>query len=199
MWSHHGFRRGGEFRQDAQWRVCRGYRRGRGWVEYDPGRTDCRGAADYCRGCCRDKLDCATDFGATDTVLAGKDLTDKIHTLTQGGADYVFVTTGAIAVFDTAPDLLARGGEMVMVGMPPVGAKANYEPINIVFSSQVLRGSRMGETVLKRDIPMLLSLYDQGRLKLDELITNRYGFAQINEAIADTRIGKCQRNVVIFD
>ena len=86
-----------------------------------------------------------------------------------------------------------------MVGMPPIGAKANYEPINIVFSSQVLRGSRMGETVLKRDIPMLLSLYDQGRLKLDELITNRYGFAQINEAIADTRIGKCQRNVVIFD
>ncbi len=147
----------------------------------------------------RDKLDCATDFGATDTVLAGKDLTDKIHAMTQGGADYVFVTTGAIAVFDTAPDLLARGGEMVMVGMPPIGAKANYEPINIVFSSQVLRGSRMGETVLKRDIPMLLSLYDQGRLKLDELITNRYGFAQINEAIADTRIGKCQRNVVIFD
>ena len=65
--------------------------------------------------------------------------------------------------------------------------------------AQSIVGSRMGNTVLSRDIPWLLRLWEQGRLQLEELISNRYSLEQINEAIASTISGKDRRNVIVFD
>jgi Zn-dependent alcohol dehydrogenase len=48
------------------------------------------------------------------------------------------------------------------------------------------------------DIPKLVALYEQGRLKLDELISQRYPLEQINQAIAEVNRGEVLRNVVIF-
>jgi S-(hydroxymethyl)glutathione dehydrogenase/alcohol dehydrogenase len=45
----------------------------------------------------------------------------------------------------------------------------------------------------------MVDLYHQGRLKLDELISGRFRFEQINEAIADTKTGAARRNVIVFD
>ena len=56
----------------------------------------------------------------------------------------------------------------------------------------------MGDTVLQRDIPWMVELYNQGRLKLDELVTGRWRLDQINEAVADTKAGNARRNVIIF-
>ena len=147
-----------------------------------------------------EKLDGALEFGATHALnAADKDVAKQVRRVTNGrGADYVFVTVGAIRVFDTAPRMLAPRGEMIMVGMPPSGAKAQYEPVILTALSQSLKGSLMGETVLKRDIPWLIEQYRQGRLKLDELISNRYSLDQINAAIADTKAGKSRRNVIVF-
>jgi len=63
---------------------------------------------------------------------------------------------------------------------------------------QQMIGSKMGDVVLARDIPWLIDLYQQGRLKLDELISGRWSLDEINEAIADTKSGAARRNVVIF-
>lgn len=146
-----------------------------------------------------EKLDAAREFGATHGLISGPDVASKIFELTDGrGADFVFVTVGAIQAFQSAPDLLAPRGEVIMVGMPPVGAKADYEPINLASSNQAIRGSKMGETMLARDIPKLIKEYQNGQLKLDELISNRYSLDQINEAIEDTRKGASRRNVIVF-
>ena len=59
-------------------------------------------------------------------------------------------------------------------------------------------GSKMGDVVLARDIPWMVDLYNQGRLKLDELISGRWTLDQINEAIASTRSGAARRNVIVF-
>ena len=59
-------------------------------------------------------------------------------------------------------------------------------------------GSKMGEVVIKRDIPWMMDLYAQGRLKLDELISNRWTLDQINEAFADTKAGGARRNVIML-
>lgn len=148
----------------------------------------------------QEKLDAATEFGATHGILSGENLATDVFALTEGrGADYVFVTVGAIQAFQSAPDLLAPRGEVIMVGMPPVGATATYEPINLASTNQAIRGSKMGETMLARDIPKLISEYQNGQLKLDELISNRYSLDQINEAIEDTRKGASRRNVIVFD
>ena len=147
-----------------------------------------------------DKLDGAIEFGATHGILATSEKPHRqVKALTGGrGVDYVFVTVGAIPAFESAPKYLATGGSVIMVGMPPSGAMMSIEPVVLAGTSQSLVGSKMGSTVLKRDIPYLVSLYEQGRLKLDELITRRFSLDQINEAIADTRAGNARRNVVVF-
>jgi Zn-dependent alcohol dehydrogenase len=45
----------------------------------------------------------------------------------------------------------------------------------------------------------MVDLYAQGRLKLDELISRRWRFDEINAAIADTKSGSARRNVIVFE
>lgn len=146
-----------------------------------------------------EKLADAALFGATDGILATEDA--PWHTLVEKigrKADAVFVTVGAILAYDSAPNYLAPGGKLVMVGMPASGAMSAYEPDIFASLSQGMVGSKMGNVVLSRDIPWLVDLYRQGRLKLDELVSNRWPLDEINEAIADTKGGKARRNVVVF-
>ncbi|MEQ9673964.1 MAG: zinc-binding dehydrogenase, partial [Roseovarius indicus] len=74
----------------------------------------------------------------------------------------------------------------------------SYEPVNLAAYGQGITGSLMGDVVVKRDNPWMIDLYGQGRLKLDELISNRWSFDQINEAIADTNTGSARRNVIML-
>ena len=149
----------------------------------------------------QEKLDAARDFGATDVLRADmKGLRRAVMALTDGqGADYVFVAVGAIAAYNQAPSLAGRGGTVVMVGMPPSGARMEIEPVIAAATAQTYRGSFMGATVVQRDVPYLVEMWRQGRLKLEELITQRYRFDQINEAIAEARQGHVRRNVIIME
>lgn len=147
-----------------------------------------------------EKLEIAKTFGATDGVLAtAKRPYRDAMKLMGRGADAVIVTVGAIPAYDQAPLYLARGGKVIMVGMPHSGATASYEPVILSFVGQGMIGSKMGDVVIQRDIPWMVDLYKQGRLKLDELISNRWTLDQINEAIADTKTGSAKRNVIVFD
>lgn len=148
-----------------------------------------------------EKLEAAREFGATEVLRADmKGLRRAVMGLTEGeGADFVFVTVGVISAYQGAPALAAKGGMVVMVGMPPSGARMEVEPVIVAASAQTLKGSFMGATVVQRDIPYLVELWRQGRLKLEELISGRYAFDQINEAIADARQGAVRRNVILMD
>ncbi|MAU53004.1 MAG: zinc-binding dehydrogenase [Roseovarius sp.] len=146
-----------------------------------------------------DKLATAREFGATDGVLATREKPWRAAKEAMGrGADAVFVTVGAARAYDEAPRYLAGGGRMVMVGMPHSGAESRYEAANFAAAGQAMIGSKMGETVIRRDIPWMVDLYEQGRLKLDELISGRWSLDQINAAIADTKSGTARRNVIVF-
>lgn len=146
------------------------------------------------------KLAAAREFGATDALRADmKGLRRAVLDLTEGqGADHVLVTVGAVAAYAQAASLACRGGQVVAVGMPPSGARVEVEPVIMAATGQSMRGSFMGGTVVQRDIPALVDLWRQGRLKLEELVSRRYAFEQINEAIADARAGSARRNVVIL-
>ena len=148
----------------------------------------------------QEKLAIAKEFGATDGVLATTDKPWRAAKTAIGrGADAVFVTVGAIPAYDTAPRYLANGGKVIMVGMPHSGAMSTYEPVMLAATGQGMIGSKMGDVVIARDIPWMVDLYEQGRLKLDELISGRWSLEQINEAIADTKTGSAKRNVIVFD
>ena len=147
-----------------------------------------------------EKLIVAKEFGATDGILASDPKPWRtLRNLTGRLADAVFVTVGAIPAYETATRYLATGGAMYMVGMPHSGDTASYEPVIIAATGQTMKGSLMGDVVLPRDIPWMIDLYQQGRLRLDELISGRWRLDQINEAIADTKSGAARRNVIVFE
>ena len=147
-----------------------------------------------------DKLTAARAFGATHALKPiTTDAAAEIMALTAGrGVDYVFVTVGAKAAFDGAFSYLTKNGAVVIVGMPPSGVMAAYDPGTIAAWNQRILGSKMGETDVSRDIPMLVEHYRAGRLKLDELVSARYPLHEINEAIAAVNAGKALRNVIVF-
>ncbi len=147
------------------------------------------------------KLAAAKSFGATHAIDANSaDPAEQVRALTEGrGADYVFVTVGAKPAFDQSFGLLASAGTMVVVGMPASGVTTEFETETLAFQNQRILGSKMGSSRIQVDIPWLVSLYQQGRLKLDELITGRYPLEDINEAIESTKSGEALRNVIVFD
>lgn len=146
-----------------------------------------------------EKLDDARSFGATDGVLAtGEAPWRDVKALMGRGADAVLVTVGSPKAYDDAPRYMAHGGKVIMVGMPATGAQSQYEPANFAAVGQSLVGSKMGDVVIRRDIPWMVDMYSQGRLKLDELISNRWKLDEINEAIADTKSGTARRNVIML-
>ena len=147
----------------------------------------------------QEKLEIAKEFGATDGVLATEDKPWRAAKAAMGrGADAVLVTVGAARAYDEAPRYLAHGGKVIMVGMPHSGAESSYEAGNFAAAGQGMVGSKMGDVVIARDIPWMVDLYQQGRLKLDELVSGTWSLDQINEAIADTKTGSAKRNVIVF-
>ena len=148
-----------------------------------------------------EKLEIAKEFGATHGVLAtaSRPWRQAFRAFGGKGADVVMVTVGAVPAYNDAPRYLGWGGKAIQIGMPHGGATAEYEPMLMSFQGQSLVGSKMGDVVIQRDIPWMVDLYQQGRLKLDELISGRWTLDQINEAIADTKTGGAKRNVILFD
>lgn len=147
-----------------------------------------------------EKLEIAKSFGATHGVLATdpKPWRAAYKAFGGRGADAVLVTVGAIPAYNDAPRFMGWGARGVMIGMPHAGGKAEYEPMAMSFQGQGMAGSKMGDVVIQRDIPWMIDLYRQGRLKLDDLISGRWKLDQINEAIANTKTGGAKRNVILF-
>ena len=147
-----------------------------------------------------DKLEAVPRFGATHVIdPVAEDAADAVRRLTGGrGADYVFVAAGSRAAIEQSVQLTRRGGMVVLVGMTAEGVKAEFETLDLANDAIHLVGSKMGSTRLRSDIPALVEHYRSGRLKLDELISNRYPLEGINEAIAEVKTGAVLRNVIIF-
>jgi Zn-dependent alcohol dehydrogenase len=147
-----------------------------------------------------DKLKAARNFGATHTLNPTKvDLRKRVKALTQRrGADFVFVTVGVKEAADQAYRLIARGGAVVLVGMPALGVKSEFDVLLLADNSQRILGSKMGRSNIQSDIPKLIELYKQGRLKLDELVSAHYPLEEINEAIASVNRGEALRNIIVF-
>ena len=147
------------------------------------------------------KLEAATAFGATHTLNASQDDIQAAVSEITGGrlADYVFVTVGNTSTAEQAYSLARKRGMVVLVGIPDWRSTMPVPIGPTVLTEKTITGSLMGTTRLSVDIPWLVALYKDKRLKLDELITNRYPLDQINDAIEATESGSVLRNVILFD
>src|SRR5271166_2560136 len=146
------------------------------------------------------KLAAARKFGATHTITAKRENVEgRVRELTNGRkADWVFVTVGVKGAAEQGVTLMKRNGATVLVGMPPSGVLATIDPGSLAADGQRILGSKMGSARPVIDVPRIVALYREGRLKLDELITGRYPLDKINEAVASSRSGAALRNVIVF-
>ncbi|MEL6524926.1 MAG: alcohol dehydrogenase, partial [Chloroflexota bacterium] len=78
------------------------------------------------------------------------------------------------------------------------GSGTNLPGAIITRTEKTVKGSYYGTVSPQRDFPLFLEMYQQKRLKLDELISQRYTLDQINEAYAEMLTGKIGRGVIIF-
>ncbi|CAO5256121.1 NDMA-dependent alcohol dehydrogenase [Frankia sp. AgKG'84/4] len=144
----------------------------------------------------------ALGFGATDAVATMAEATDIARGLTNGqGADSCIICVGVTSGDQVAAgvDAIRKAGTCVLVGMGKAAQDVGI-PISVrhlVLYQKRLQGSLFGASNPSRDIPALLELYRQGRLKLDELITTRYALDEINKGYTEMRAGTNIRGVVI--
>jgi S-(hydroxymethyl)glutathione dehydrogenase / alcohol dehydrogenase len=146
------------------------------------------------------KLAAAREFGATDTINAKSENVAERAAALNGGrkADWVFVTVGVKGAAEQGFSLMKRNGGTVLVGMPPSGVVAAIDTAWLAADGQKILGSKMGSARPAIDVPKIVQLYREGRLKLDQLISGRYRLESINEALASSRSGAAVRNVIVF-
>jgi NDMA-dependent alcohol dehydrogenase len=148
------------------------------------------------------KRDSAPRFGATHTTATVSEAIDLVRELTAGVmADVVVLSPSAIGGtdVDTALMLTRKGGTCVLTGMaaPSTGAvQLNLQ--DFILMNKNLCGTLFGSCNPTTEIPALARLYQDGKLKLDEMITRRYRLEDINEAFDDMLGGRVIRGVIDF-
>jgi Zn-dependent alcohol dehydrogenase len=147
------------------------------------------------------KLEAARLFGATHTLNAARDdVVAEVRSMTRGvGADYAFDASGAVPAIEQGAQLIRRGGTLVLVGLPPAGARVTFDGEAIADGALRILGSKVGSVRPHIDIPELVGLYREGRLKLDELISSRWPLEEINTAISSAERGEALRPVIVFE
>jgi NDMA-dependent alcohol dehydrogenase len=148
------------------------------------------------------KREWAMELGATHTFESAEEATEKVNELTWGRmADKTIITVGDIQGEDiqAALTLTGKGGRAVVTGM---GNAANTDVTLSLFELTLLQkdlqGAIFGGLAPRAAIPELLSLYQEGQLKLDELATTKYKLEDINQGYQDMRDGKNIRGMVVY-
>lgn len=143
------------------------------------------------------KLALAAQLGATDVVDAS--LTDPVDVVRDlvGGVDYAFEALGRESTIAQAWRMVAPRGELVLVGLMAHGASLTIDSGPFV-NEQSIKGCYFGSSDLSRDLPRLVDLYLAGELRLDELIGQRIGLDDLDDAVDALRRGEGVRSVITF-
>ena len=147
-----------------------------------------------------DKLVLARELGATDAFNArDADCVVKVREATMGGVDAAFEMAGSVRAMDLAFRITRRGGTTVTAGLSPPDHDFALKHVSLVAEERTVKGSYIGGCVPLRDVPRYMTLYSQGRLPVDRLLTDRLRLDQINEGFDRLREGKAVRQIIAFD
>jgi S-(hydroxymethyl)glutathione dehydrogenase / alcohol dehydrogenase len=144
------------------------------------------------------KLELARELGATDTLNASNvDPVEQVREMTGGGVQYSFEALGTKTTAEQAFRMLRPGGTATIIGMVPFGIKIELHGYDFLRDRK-LQGTSMGGNRFRVDMPRLLSLWRQGRLKLDHLISGRLKLGEINDGFAALKSGAPVRQLIDF-
>lgn len=147
-----------------------------------------------------EKLEIALRLGASHVVNASKDdPVDAIRNITKNGVQYAFESVGNEKVLEQAWKSTARGGTTVAIGLPHPSKRLSISPVTLVAEERTLKGSYMGSTVPKRDLPRFIALYKAGVFPVDLLVSRTLRLNGINAALDALANGEVARQVIRFD
>jgi S-(hydroxymethyl)glutathione dehydrogenase/alcohol dehydrogenase len=148
------------------------------------------------------KRDEAIKFGATHTAASVEEAVALVGEITWGAlAEKAIITTGVAEGKMIAPvmTMVAKGGRCVVTAIAPITqTEISLNLADLTLQQKQLVGGIFGGANPRRDIPRLLRLYKEGKLKLDELVTSTYKLADVNQGYQDMRDGKNLRGMILY-
>ncbi len=143
----------------------------------------------------------AEKFGMTHFVNPselGQDLVPYLVDLTGGGADHSFECVGNTTLMRQALECCHKGwGQSIIIGVAGAGQEISTRPFQLV-TGRVWKGSAFGGARGRTDVPKIVDWYMEGRINIDDLITDVISLDQINEGFEKMKRGESIRTVVRF-
>jgi S-(hydroxymethyl)glutathione dehydrogenase / alcohol dehydrogenase len=147
------------------------------------------------------KRELAEKLGMTHFVNPSEvegDLVPYLVDLTKGGADYSFECIGNVNVMRQALECCHKGwGVSVIIGVAAAGKEISTRPFQLV-TGRVWKGSAFGGARGRTDVPKIVDWYMDGKINIDDLITNVMPIEQVNEAFDLMHKGEGVRTVLTF-
>ena len=156
-----------------------------------------------------EKLEMAKKFGATHTILNRHDIKEvikEIREITWGeGTDYSFEFVGTEASQETqaiAFKAARKAGTVLLVGAGVQKLKHKTLPISsdeLILYRKKVQGVLFGDAQFQVDIPRYVSLFEQGKINLDDLVTKEFKLDDINTCFDNILAGnKVARQVIRY-
>ena len=143
----------------------------------------------------------AEEFGATHAVETMEEATEIAQSFTNGqGADSAIITVGVTKGehLGQAMASIRKAGTVVVTAVGNEAEEVRVPAFELTLYQKRIQGALFGQSSPSRDIPWMLRMYQNGQLKLDELITTTYKLEDINDGYADMHAGKNIRGVIVY-
>lgn len=149
------------------------------------------------------RLEMAKEFGATHIILADKadirllKAAQQVKELTDGrGADYAFECT-AIPELGAAPLAMVRNAGMA-IQVSGIEQEITID-MNLFEWDKTYINPLYGKCRPQIDFPNIIDLYQDGQIRLEEMITRTYHLNELNEAFNDLLAGRNAKGVIQFE
>ena len=146
-----------------------------------------------------ERLDLAKGQGATDTLVAGDDVVDRILDMTDGfGADYTFEATGLVGVMAQALESARLGwGLCTIAGVAGKGETLEVIPRWLMQGRRV-QGASFGGVRGRAQVPELIDLYMDGKLNVDPFVSHHLTLDEVNRGFELMEQQAGIRSVIAF-
>ncbi|MEM1305913.1 MAG: zinc-dependent alcohol dehydrogenase family protein [Pseudomonadota bacterium] len=145
-----------------------------------------------------EKLALARQLGATHTVRADSPTAlEEIGDATDGGVDKALEFASSAKALDLAYKMTRRGGTTVTASLPHPTHTLNIPIAQLTVDERTVKGSYVGSCVPRRDIPRFISMYQQGLLPVDRIMSERVSLDQVNEGFDRLATAESVRQLMV--
>jgi S-(hydroxymethyl)glutathione dehydrogenase/alcohol dehydrogenase len=147
-----------------------------------------------------DRLMLARRHGATEEMLGGPDIVERILELTGGlGADYTFEATGNVNVMRQAVESARMGwGLATMCGVAGKGETLDIVP-RFLITGRHVAGSSFGGVKGRDQVPQFVDRYLAGDIDVDSFVSHKLTLDEVNRGFELMEAQDGIRSVIDFD